>query len=113
RVRHMYHHSYRSYSSTQPGSGLWSASAQPFNVEERSEAVTEARPQAYEEWIPLFQRFGAGDDSTLAEMRRGTLELTRSGRQRWQSALVDALELRLACLSMQLGERLNVAIRVG
>jgi len=105
----MYHPSYRSCRSPQPGSGLSSATVQPFNVEEGPEAP----PRACGEWIRLFQRFGVGDDATLAEMRRGTLELTRPERQRWQSALVDALELRLACLSMQLGERLNVAIRVG
>jgi len=86
---------------------------QPFDLEEGLEAMTDVRPRACEEWIVLFQRFGAGDDSALTEMRRGTLELTRPERQRWLSALVDALERRLVCLSTQLGERLSVAIRVG
>ena len=70
-------------------------------------------PRACDEWIGLFQRFASGDDSVLAVMQQGGLELTRPERQRWLSALEDALQLRLARLSMQLGERLNVAICVG
>ena len=66
-----------------------------------------------DEWLLVLGRFGAGDDSALADMRQGALDVTRSESRRWQSALADALQLRLTSLSAQLGERLNTAVRVG
>jgi hypothetical protein len=70
-------------------------------------------PRGVEDWIVLFERFGAGDDTTLEEMNQGTLELTRVETQHWQAALFDALERRVADLSVQLAERLDLASPVG
>jgi hypothetical protein len=70
-------------------------------------------PRAVEEWIVLFERFGAGDDTVLDAMNQGTLALTGAQKQHWQAALFDALAQRLARLSVQLGEQLKIACVVG
>lgn len=109
----MYHHAYRLGGSRRSRSAAMVGAVVAVGGENVGDVVSQSVPRACDEWIVLFQRFGEGDDSSLAEMQRGALELTRPERQRWLAALVDALQLRLARLSMQLGERLNVAIRVG
>jgi hypothetical protein len=70
-------------------------------------------PRGVDEWIALFERFGSGDDTTLDVLNQGTLDLTGGEKQRWQAALFEALELRLASLSVQLGEQLTLACQVG
>jgi hypothetical protein len=70
-------------------------------------------PRGVDEWIALFERFGSGDDTTLEVMSQGSLDLTGGEKQHWQAALFEALERRLASLSVQLGEQLKLACVVG
>jgi hypothetical protein len=51
-------------------------------------------PSTYAEWLPLFDRFGAGDDSVLEAMERGSLEWTSVVAERWIQHLAQALNLR-------------------
>jgi hypothetical protein len=59
-------------------------------------------PHTYAEWAPLLERFGAGDDSVLDDMRTGTIEWTSIVAERWTSRLSDALSARLKQISKQL-----------
>jgi len=59
-------------------------------------------PHTYAEWVPLIERFAAGDDSVLESMRAGTIEWTNIVAERWSSRLNEALSARLKQVSKQL-----------
>lgn len=58
-------------------------------------------PKTYAEWLPLFDRFKAGDDSVLACMHQGSIEWTNVVAERWTKHVADSLTTRLQTLSKQ------------
>jgi hypothetical protein len=59
-------------------------------------------PNSYAEWLPLLDRFRAGDDSSLETMQQGAIEWTNVVAERWTRQVADALTERLQSLSKQL-----------
>lgn len=70
-------------------------------------------PRACNEWLVLFQRFGSGDDTTLAEMQHGAVELVGRERARWCTAVTSALQQRLRRLSTRVGKRFALSVTAG
>src|SRR5262249_19177530 len=58
-------------------------------------------------------RFGSGDDTTLSDMQRGTLEAASLEQPHWPTVLTHAVKKRLRRLSNELRQRLDLAIAVG
>ncbi len=66
-------------------------------------------PQIYAEWLPLLDRFRAGDDSVLEVLKLGTIEWTNVVAERWTRQIADSLSIRLQALSKQLQTALDRA----
>jgi hypothetical protein len=66
-------------------------------------------PQSYAEWLPLLDRFCAGDDSALEPMQCGSIEWTNVVAERWTRHVADSLSTRLQALSKQLQTGLDRA----
>jgi hypothetical protein len=66
-------------------------------------------PQTYAEWLPLLDRFRAGDDTVLDAMKAGTIEWTNVVAERWTRQVSDALIARLQAISKQLQTGLDRA----
>lgn len=66
-------------------------------------------PHVYAEWLPLLDRFRAGDYSALEVMQDGTIEWTNVVAERWTRHVADALTERLQALSKQLQAGLDRA----
>ena len=59
-------------------------------------------PKTYAEWLPLLDRFRAGDDAALYALKSGTIEWTNIVAERWTRQVSDTLTTRLQSLSTQL-----------
>ena len=66
-------------------------------------------PTTYGEWLPLLDRFRAGEDSALEAMRGGSIEWTNVVAERWTHQIADSLTIRLQALSRQLQTSLDRA----
>ncbi len=64
-------------------------------------------PRTYAEWMPLLDRFKAGDNECVAEMQQGSIEWTNVVAERWTRHVVDALDERLSALSNELQAELD------
>jgi hypothetical protein len=63
-------------------------------------------PRTYAEWLAYLDRFRGGDDTSLDEMTRGTIDWTNVVAERWTSQIADCLTSRLKALSTQLSTAL-------
>src|SRR5689334_18421769 len=68
-----------------------------------------APPRTYAEWMPLLDRFRAGDDSALEPMQNGSIEWTNVVAERWTRQVAECLTTRLQGLSKQLQTGLDRA----
>jgi hypothetical protein len=68
-----------------------------------------AIPHTYAEWLPLLDRFRAGDDSVLDSLKEGSIEWTNIVAERWTRQVVDCFSSRLQALSTQLQKALDRA----
>jgi hypothetical protein len=59
------------------------------------------------DWVPLFERFGNGDDTALDEMQNSTIDPKAAHTLRWLLAASNALGQRLAVFSDGLQDRLD------
>ena len=66
-------------------------------------------PHTYAEWLPLLDRFRAGEDLVIDSLREGTIEWTSVVAERWTRQVADSLTIRLQGLSKQLQTRLDRA----
>ncbi|MBX3278423.1 MAG: hypothetical protein KF868_10515 [Acidobacteria bacterium] len=66
-------------------------------------------PCTYAEWLPLLDRFRAGDDEVLEALKLGTIEWTNVVAERWVQQVADSLNARLQMLSKQLQTGLDRA----
>ena len=66
-------------------------------------------PRSYAEWLPLLDRFAAGDDVVLDALGRGTIDWTNVVAERWTIQVADALAKRLDRLSKTLQTGMNRA----
>jgi hypothetical protein len=66
-------------------------------------------PRTYAEWLPLLDRFRAGDDSVLDAICKGSIEWTSVVAERWTSQIAGTLTERLHAVSRQLQLGLNRA----
>jgi len=70
-------------------------------------------PHTYAEWLPLFDRFRAGEDSVIDLLKGGTIEWTNVVAERWMRQAVDCITLRLQTLDKELQTGLDRAYRCG
>jgi len=70
-------------------------------------------PHSYAEWLPLLDRFAAGDDSTLEVMQKGSIEWTAVVSERWTRQMEAALTTRLQSLEKLLQKNLDRATMAG
>jgi hypothetical protein len=68
-----------------------------------------APPRQYAEWAAALDRFAQGDDATIDEMERGTLEWTAVVAERFTQRLHDAFFTRLQDAQRALGRQLDAA----
>jgi hypothetical protein len=66
-------------------------------------------PHTYAEWLPLLDKFRAGEDLVIDSLREGTIEWTSVVAERWTRQVADSLTIRLQALSKQLQTRLDRA----
>lgn len=64
-------------------------------------------PQCYADWLPLLDRFEAGDDEVLPVLRQGAIPWTNVVAERWTARLVEVLNGRLKALSALLQRSLD------
>jgi hypothetical protein len=66
-------------------------------------------PHTYAEWLPLLDKFRAGEDLVIDSLREGTIEWTSVVAERWTRQVADSLTIRLRVLSKQLQTSLDRA----
>jgi len=64
-------------------------------------------PTTYSAWLPLLDRFAAGDDTVLLDMQRGTIEWSNVVAERILQQLAGALKQRLEVLTAGFQKRLD------
>jgi hypothetical protein len=63
-------------------------------------------PAVYAEWVPLLDRFAAGEDDVLSLMQGGSIQWSNVVADRWIRTASAALSLRLDRLSQETQRRL-------
>ena len=66
-------------------------------------------PRVYAEWLPLVDRFAAGEDEVLPVMQAGSLEWTNVVAERFTKRLANALATRLQRIATNLQRALDRA----